>query len=180
MMEVPVGLSRKRQREFDQLKREAEALIRDQRELLESASGVARKAGHQAARFAREEVGPGVRDVYEDRVVPVMKAGRSAARSGRDRFLDDVVPALTNALGSALAVIETAKNPQVREVAAKVGKKAMDAGLIEKKSAGPARYIFIGVAAVAIAGVAFAAWQTLRADDSLWIEDEPEDELSAP
>ena len=24
------------------------------------------------------------------------------------------------------------------------------------------------------AGVAYAAWQTLRADDSLWVEDEPE------
>jgi hypothetical protein len=108
-----------------------------------------------------------------------VKAGRSAARNGRDRFVDDVIPALTSALGSALAVIETAKNPQVREVAAKVGKKAMDAGIIENKSSGPARYIFIGVAAVAVAGIAFAAWQTLRADDSLWIEDEPEEELPA-
>jgi hypothetical protein len=178
-MEVLMGLSRKRQREFDQLKRQAETLIQDQKDVLDHAAKVARQAGHQAANFAREEVGPGVRDIYDERVRPAVKAGRTAARHGRDRFVDDVIPALTSALGSALAVIETAKNPQVRDVVSKVSKKAADAGLIQKKSSGPAKYIVIGVAAVAVAGIAFAAWQTLRADDSLWIEDEPEEELSA-
>ena len=40
-----------------------------------------------------------------------------------------------------------------------------------KKSAGPGRYILIGLGVVAAVGVAYAAWQTLRADDDLWIED---------
>ena len=40
-----------------------------------------------------------------------------------------------------------------------------------KKSAGPGRYILIGLGVVATLGVAYAAWQTLRADDDLWIED---------
>jgi hypothetical protein len=49
------------------------------------------------------------------------------------------------------------------------------AGVIEApKSSGPGKYILLGVAVVAVAGVAYAAWQTLRADDSLWVEDEPE------
>ena len=39
------------------------------------------------------------------------------------------------------------------------------------KSAGPGRYILIGLGVVAVAGIAYAAWQTLRADDDLWIED---------
>ncbi len=174
-----MGLSRKQQREFDQLKRQAESLIQDQKDVLEHASRVVRRAGHQAANFARDEVIPGARDLYEDRVVPAVKAGRTAARHGRERFVDDVVPALTSALGSALAVIETAKNPQVRDVVSKVSKKAMDAGLIEKKGGSPAKYIVLGVAIVAVAGVAYAAWQTLRADDSLWIEDEPDDLTNA-
>jgi hypothetical protein len=40
-----------------------------------------------------------------------------------------------------------------------------------KKAAGPGRYILIGLGVVAALGVAYAAWQTLRADDDLWIED---------
>jgi hypothetical protein len=41
-----------------------------------------------------------------------------------------------------------------------------------KSSHGPGRYILIGVGVVAAAGIAYAAWQTLRADDDLWIDDE--------
>ncbi len=80
-----------------------------------------------------------------------------------------------------MAIIEAAKNPAVRDALARASKGArsvgVKAGVVEApKSVGPARYIFIGVALVAAAGVAYAAWQTLRADDSLWIEDEPESE----
>ena len=32
---------------------------------------------------------------------------------------------------------------------------------------------------VAVAGVAYAAWQTLRADDELWVSDEVDDEADA-
>ena len=178
-----MGLSRKRQRELDRLKRQAEDLLHDQREVLEHASRVVRDASHQASSFAREEVGPRVKDAYEDRVRPALRSGASVARQGRERFVDDVVPALTSALGSALAVIEAAKNPEVRDTIAKVGRSAKDAatkagvraGVIDApKSSGPGKYILLGVAVVAVAGVAYAAWQTLRADDSLWIEDEPE------
>ncbi len=37
---------------------------------------------------------------------------------------------------------------------------------------GPGRYILIGIGVVAAIGVAYAAWQTLRADDELWVDDE--------
>ena len=33
------------------------------------------------------------------------------------------------------------------------------------------QWVLIGVGAVAVASAAYAAWQTLRADDDLWIED---------
>ena len=174
-------LSRKRQREFDHLKNQTEALLRDQREVIEHASRVVRDASHQAASFAREEVGPRVHDTYEGRVRPAVRSGyrsaRSAVRDGRERFSDDVVPAVTSALGSAMAVLEAAKSPAVRDALANASRRARragtTAGIVEvPKSPGPARYIFLGVALVAAAGVAYAAWQTLRADDSLWIEDE--------
>ena len=40
-----------------------------------------------------------------------------------------------------------------------------------KKGPGPGTFILIGLGVVAVAGVAYAAWQTLRADENLWIED---------
>lgn len=178
-----MALSRKRQRELNRLKRRADDLLREQREVLEHASRVVRDATHQASSFASEEIAPRVKDAYEDRVRPALRSGAQVARRGRDRFVDDVLPAVTSALGSAIAVIESVKNPDLRESVARVGRGAKDAavkagvktGIIEApKSSGPGKYILLGVAVVAVAGVAYAAWQTLRADDSLWIEDEPE------
>jgi hypothetical protein len=41
-----------------------------------------------------------------------------------------------------------------------------------KKGAGA--YLLMVVGAVALAGVAYAVWQTLRADDDLWVEEDDE------
>jgi hypothetical protein len=165
-----MGLSRKRERELRRLKSDTEELLRNQREVLEHASQVVKDARRQAANFTREEVAPRVRDG--------LSATRSAARSGRDKLVDDVFPSVSSALGSALAVLDVAKNPEVRAAIARVtkGTKAIGtkAGIVPEKSAGPGRYILMGIGLVAIAGVAYAAWQTLRADDSLWIEDDPD------
>ena len=168
-----MGLSRKRQRELKRLKRSAEHLWDEQREAIEHATALLRDARRQAANYAREEVAPRVRDAYEDRVRPVVKAGRSAASWGGERLREDVVPAITGALGSALAMLEAAKDPRVREVVRKVSRAGERAGVVTmpKKSHGPGRYILIGLGVVAAASVAYAAWQTLRADDDLWIED---------
>lgn len=175
-MEVLMGLSRKRQRELNRLKRQTEDLLRDQREVLEHASRVVRAAGHQASSLAREEVAPRVKDAYEDRVRP-------AVRRGRDRFVEDVVPAVTSALGSAIAVIESVKGPAQHSLD-NASRSARSAGarlgiVEEPKSSGPGKYIVLGVAFVALAGVAYAAWQTLRADESLWIDDEGDDSTDA-
>lgn len=172
-----MGLSRKRQRELKRLKRSAEELWDEQREAIEHASAVLRDARRQAANYAREEVAPRVRDTYEDRVRPAvrdgLRTGRAAASWGRERLSDDVVPAITGALGSALAMLEAAKDPRVREVVRKVSRAGEKAGVVTMpaKSAGPGRYILIGLGVVAFAGIAYAAWQTLRADDDLWIEE---------
>ncbi|CAN5347451.1 hypothetical protein BH09ACT4_BH09ACT4_08840 [soil metagenome] len=176
-----MGLSRKRQRELNRLKRSAEELWDEQREAIEHASSVLRDARRQAANYAREEVGPRVRDTYEDRVRPAvrdsLRAGRSAASWGRERLSDDVFPAISGAVGSALAMLEAAKDPRVRDVVRKVSSAGQRAGqrvgLVQApaRSSGPGRYILVGLGVVAFAGIAYAAWQTLRADDDLWIED---------
>jgi len=179
--EVDMALSRKRQRELKRLKRSAEELWDEQREAIEHASAVLKDARRQAANYAREEVGPRVRDAYDTRLRPAVAggfaAGRSAASTARDRFSDDVLPALSGTIGSALALLEVAKDPRVRDIVKRAGATASKVRgrvpFVEppKKSAGPGRYILIGLGVVATLGVAYAAWQTLRADDDLWIED---------
>ena len=177
-----MALSRKRQRELKRLKRSAEELWDEQRDAIEHASAVLRDARRQAPNYAREEVAPRVRDAYEDNLRPAVESGfratRRAASAARDRWSDDVIPAITGAVGSALAMLEAAKDPRVRDVARKVSRAGKRAGLVTPpKSSGPGRYILIGLGVVAFAGIAYAAWQTLRADDDLWIEDL--DELGA-
>ncbi|MEO6115925.1 MAG: hypothetical protein ABIP33_06025 [Pseudolysinimonas sp.] len=176
-----MALSRKRQRELKHLKRSAEELWDEQRDAIEHASAVLKDARRQAANYAREEVGPRVRDTYDNRVRPAVAsgfaAGRNAASSARERFSDEVLPSLSGTIGSALALLDVAKDPRVREVMKRATSAASSVRgrvpFIEpaKKSAGPGRYILIGLGVVAALGVAYAAWQTLRADDDLWIED---------
>ncbi len=177
-----MALSRKRQKELDRLKAQAEDLWEDQKELLDHASKVVRDASRQAANYTREEVAPRVRETYEERVKPAVNAGlagaRSAAGTTRDKLVDDVLPAMSSALGTALAAIEVAKNKQVREAISRATKIGTDVGarvgIVKPKAPGPGRYILIGFGVVAALAVAYAAWQTLRADDDLWIDDEPE------
>ncbi len=165
--EVIVALSRKRQKELRQLRSSAEDLWDEQRESIEHATAVLRDARRQATNYAREEVGPRVRDAYDDRVRPVVS-------SARGRLTHDVLPAMSGAVGSALAVLEATRDPRVRDVVRRAtsgARKVAPVVVPQKKSAGPGRYILIGIGVVAAAGALYAAWQTLRADDDLWIED---------
>jgi len=160
-----MALSRKRQRELNRLKRDAERLWDEQREAIEHASAVLKDARRQASNYAREEIRPRIDEGFG--------AARQAATGARERLVGDVLPAISGTIGSALAVLEAAKNPAVRDVVRRVSTAGQKAGVVTmpKKSAGPGRYILLGLGIVAAAGVAYAAWQTLRADDDLWIED---------
>lgn len=182
-----MALSRKRRKELDRLKKQAEHVWDDQKELLDHAAKVVREASRQASNFAREEVGPRVKDTYEDRIVPAVGAGiagaRSAAGTARDKFTRDVLPTVTSALGTALAAIEVAKDKQVRDAISRATKLGTElgtkVGIVKPKPAGPGRYILIGLGVVAVAAVAYATWQTLRADDDLWIEAAAETDASS-
>lgn len=166
-----MALSRKRQRELNRLKRDAERLWDEQREAIEHATVVLKDARRQAANFAREEVRPRVREGF-GAARDGFGAAREAASTARERFADDVLPAISGTIGSALAVLEAAKNPAVRDVVRRISKAGQKAGVVTPpKSSGPGKYILIGLGVVAVAGIAYAAWQTLRADDDLWIED---------
>jgi hypothetical protein len=178
-----MALSRKRQKELKRLKKSAEQLWEEQRQALDHAALVLKDARRQASNYAREEVGPMVHETYHTRVKPAVAsrvAGVSyAARTTKDKFTEDVVPAVTGAIGSALAALEASRDPRVREVVRKATRGSQLEKLAAKqKKSGPGRYILIGLGVVAVAGVAYAAWQTLRMDEDLWIEDV--EEASAP
>ncbi|WP_179872837.1 DNA helicase [Microcella indica] len=183
-----MGLSRKRRREIKKLRGSASDVWSEQREVLDHAAKVLRAASREAANVARDDVAPRVKSAYEKRVQPGIDAGvgsvRSAASATRSTFTDDVLPAVSGALGSAIAVLDIARNKQLRdalksasasgrELATRAGQRV---GLIEvKPKPGPGTYILIGLGVVAAAGIAYAAWQTLRADDDLWVEAEDDD-----
>jgi len=196
-------LSRKRERELKRLKHSASELWEDQREVLEHASKVVREAGRQAGYVGREEVVPRVRDTIDHRIKPTVASGISATRSAaehtRDKISHEVVPSVASAIASALAVIEVAKDARVKQAireirrasdstthlldttnkktkkAAKKYSKKLSTLPPQKKSHGPGGYIALGVGLVALAGLGYAVWQTLRADDDLWITDETDD-----
>jgi hypothetical protein len=163
-----MAISRKRKRELARIKGHATDLWDDQKDVLERANHVVREASRHARTYARDEVAPAV--------AGGLSATRTAASVGREHIVDDVFPAVSSALGSALAILEVAKDPRVRDAlkrATKAGSSAAaKVGVKSKPSHGPGRYILIGVGVVAFAGIAYAAWQTLRADDDLWIDDE--------
>jgi len=159
-----MALSRKRQRELKRLKRDAERLWDEQREAIDHATLVLKDARRQASNYAREEVGP--------KVLEGLGAARGVASNAGERLTHDVLPAITGTIGSALAVLEAVKDKRVRDVVRKATSVGQKVGIVEKpKSSGPGKYILIGLGVVAVAGIAYAAWQTLRADDDLWIED---------
>jgi len=172
-----MALSRTRQKELKKLKRSADELWEQQRDALDHAARVLREATRQARELSREEIAPRVAGVYSRHVHPAVATGVAGARSAgsavRDRVVVDVLPALSGAVGSAMAVIEAVRDPRVRSVvrsASRAGAKAVPTPA-SSKGPGPGAFILVGLGIVAVAGVAYAAWQTLRADESLWIED---------
>ena len=86
-----------------------------------------------------------------------------------EKLSDEIFPAVTGAFGSALTMAELAKDSRVRDALDRVRKGKV---VEQQKSSGPGRFILMSVGVVALAGVAYAAWQTLRSDDDLWVGDE--------
>ena len=163
-----VSVSRKRKKQLRRLQKEANQLWEDQQVLVGHAAGVAREAGRQLGNFGREEVVPAVQDAYNRRVVPVVDRG---VKIGRHVVDDKVVPIVGGVVGSALTAWDVA-NAKRHGVTYKA-RKAVPA----KKGPGLGSIVAIVLGAAAAVGVLYAAWQALRADDELWVADDP---LSAP
>ena len=166
-------MSRKRRRGLKRLRGNASELWEDQREVLDRATKVLGEARRQLVRVGREEVVPRLRDTAVNRVLPTVATGivttKHAASTAREKISDDILPAVAGAFGSALTMAELAKDSRVRDALDRVRKGKV---VEQRKSSGPGRFILMTVGVVDLAGVAYAAWQTLRSDDDLWVGDE--------
>ena len=193
-----MSLSRKRKKELRKLQKQANTLWESQQVLVGEAAHVAKEAGRQLGHYRRENVMPVINEAYGHYAAPYVE---KATKVSRDVLNHKVVPAAGAVVGSAMSVWDAANDTRARVAAgrgfaapdvAKYSKKADKYGKdaakkLAKKlavvapepkksmSAGGVIAIILGVAAAL--GVAYAAWQTLRADDELWVADDP---LSAP
>jgi hypothetical protein len=167
-----MSLSRKRRKELTRLRKSADELWNHQQEVLERANQIAREAGRQAGVLTREEVVPRVRESYENLVLPKVHATQDLADGVRHQVVDKVLPGLGTAIGTVMSVGDVARDARVRAAINRV--RFQKPVVIEKKGMGAGSYIALGVSLAAALGVAYAVWQTFRADDELWIaEDEP-------
>lgn len=162
-----MNLSRKRKKELRRLQNEAGQLWEAQQVLVGHAADVAREAGRQLGHFNREQVMPVVQDTYNRRVAPTVDRG---VKIGKHVVDDRVVPIVGGVVGTALSAWDVANNKRhdlVKRVAPAPKKKSMGLGSV----------VAIVLGAAAAIGVVVAAWQALRADDELWVADDP---LSTP
>ena len=168
-----MNITRKRKKELKQLQQSANQLWASQQVLLGDAANVAREAGRQLGNYGREQVVPTVQHEYEERVAPYVNRGVNASKT----FLDKrVVPVVGGVVGTAISAWDAAKS--TRERVAHGGPIFTLASAPAPKkttSAGSVIAIILGVGAAI--GVLYAAWQTMRADDELWVADDP---LAAP
>jgi hypothetical protein len=163
-----VSLSRKRKKELRRLQDDANQLWEAQQVLVGHAADVAREAGRQLGNFSREQVAPVVQDTINRRVAPVVDQG---VRFGKHVVDDKVVPIVGGVVGTALSAWDVAN-------AKRHGLSVPSRRTVpEKKGAGLGAVVALVLGAAAAIGVLYAAWQTLRADDELWVADDP---LSAP
>jgi hypothetical protein len=190
-----VSVSRKRKKELRRLQEQATKLWDTQQVLLGESANVAREAGRQLGNFGREQVVPAVQQGYGKYAAPYLDKSVSYSKH---LLTDKVVPTAGAVVGSALSVWDAANDtrsrlasgrglalPDAKTYAKKADKytkqatKALSAKFAEPKrsgiGAGGVVAILLGIAAAA--GVVYAAWQTLRADDELWVADDP---LRAP
>ncbi len=190
-----MSLSRKRKKQLRKLQKQANTLWESQQVLMGEAAKVARDAGHQLGNYNREHVKPAVQNTYEQYAAPYVD---KSVRATRKVYNGALIPAAGAVVGGALSVWDAANDTRgrlahgrgvdldlssVKKNAAKYGKKATKkiqsrAALPEpKKKRGAGGVIALILGVTAAAGVLYAAWQTLRADDELWVADDP---LRAP
>jgi hypothetical protein len=176
-MEVQMSLTRKRTKELKRLRSSAEELWGAQQDLLVNANAVAAEARRQAANYTREELAPRVRDGYDHYVRPAAQTAGHMVGSARERLVTDVIPAVGATIGTAMSVVDHARDARARAFIGEVRKAGKDVSkkaqaVTEKSGPSAGTVIAVGLGIIAAVGLLYAVWQTFRADDELWVADE--------
>ncbi|MET0829371.1 MAG: DNA helicase [Microbacterium sp.] len=192
-----MSLNRKRKKELRRLQVQANNLWESQQVLVSEAAEVAREARRQLGHLNREYVIPGVQAGYGKYAAPYVDKSKQFSKQV---LSEKVVPTAGAVVGSALSVWDAANDTRSRlasgggfvipdaakhaKLADKYGtqvsrKLAAKLAVLDppKKGIGAGGVIAIILGVAAAVGVLYAAWQTLRADDELWVADDP---LRAP
>ena len=165
-----MSLSRKRRRELNRLRAQAEELLEHQREVLGHAGSVMQEAGRQAKELNSELVAPRVNEAI-DNVRPAVDRGVARARRAADQVRIIAAPLVASALIGTVRSLERIEN---REAARQVRTFGEQRGFIEpERKGGFGRVLAIGVGVAAAAAVGYALYQAFRSDDELWVA--PED-----
>ncbi|PZE64506.1 hypothetical protein [Curtobacterium sp. MCBD17_021] len=177
---MSIEIPRKRRKQIKKLKGKTATLLGEQRKVLEHANAILAEARGHAADAARKDLAPRVQNAIDNGLRPAVATGvhaaTSAAQSASQRFQSEVVPGLISTAGSVLSVGDLAKDPRVQKIVKEAQKRGgvflKQAPVPEKKGIGFGGVALIVVGVVAVAGAAYAAYQTLRADDDLWVADD--------
>ena len=177
---MSLELTRKRAKEIKKLRKKADKLWAEQRVVSNHAAEIARQAKDQARAYGNESLRPAAERVVHRGV----DAGRDSLSKATKGWNSNVVPALATGLGSFAAMAQIAKDDRVKGAIENVRRYATVPEIApahqEKSGPNAFQWILIGVGAVAVASAAYAAWQTLRADDDLWIPDADDSAVDAP
>jgi len=138
--------------DLDTLRAHAEALWERQQEVFAAAGQVAREASLKAAASGKDAV----RSAY-DRVLPVASSTIATAAAIGDQGVRRILARLQRARAATPVVVAPPA----------------------AKGIGVGGWIGITIGVVAAGALAYAVWQTLRADDELWIEDAADDEIES-
>lgn len=162
--------SKKQKKELKKLQKSAAELWEKQQVVAGEAAALARVAGKQAKRFGQEKLVPAAHEKYDEYLSPYVEKARPYAERGyaaSKRTLERrVAPAVGSLVGRAAGAWDAARAAASTKVVEPPKKT---------RKAGPVLAVLLGLGAAL--GIAFVAWQTLRADDELWVADDP---LSAP
>lgn len=177
---MSLELTRKRAKEIKKLRKQADKLWAEQRVVSQHAAQIAREAREQARAYGTESLIPAA-ERYVHRGVD---AGRDTLTRATRGWNAAVVPALASSLGSVAAIAQIAKDDRVQSAIDNVRRYATVRELapVQPVKTGPNawQWLLIGVGAVGVVSAGYAAWQTLRADDDLWIPDAEDSAIDAP
>jgi hypothetical protein len=175
-----VALSRKQKKELKKFKKHAFDVWSEQREVVSHAGKVLGDARDHGVAYANKNVTPRIKHAVDQNVRPAvsqgLSAGSHAATIAQDRLKNDVYPALSSYLGG----LDLLNDPKVKKALAQAKKQggqvaAKYAPAKKKSGPGAGGVLLIGLGVVALGGLVFAAVQTLRADDELWVADDDAD-----